>query len=116
MVHPNLIGHRRRDAFINTELILAEFLRLRIFFLPRIILPVILLGIIAWWIVDGYVEGVALGITFPKGWEQVEVLVQDLVLQRGARAVWLWALLPASIGWMIAGNVVRKLEKISCGR
>ena len=27
MVHPNLIGHRRRDAFINTELILAEFLR-----------------------------------------------------------------------------------------
>jgi len=26
MVHPNLIGHRRRDAFINTELILAEFL------------------------------------------------------------------------------------------
>ncbi len=91
-------------------------LRVRIFFLPRIIIPVIVLGIIAWWVVDGYVEGVARGITFPKGWGQAEVLFQDLVLRRGARAIWLWALLPTSIGWMMAGNAVKQFEKVSYRR
>lgn len=91
-------------------------LKLRIFFLPRIILPVIVLGIIAWWTVDGYVETVARGITFPEGWEQVEARFQDLVLRRGARAIWLWTLLPASIGWMMAGNAVKQFEKIAYRR
>ena len=99
-----------------TQSVSPFMLRLRFFFLPRIILPVIVLGIIAWWIMDGYVEGVARGITFPKGWEQVEVLFQNLVLRRGARAVWLWTLLPASIGWMLAGNAVKQFEKIAYGR
>lgn len=91
-------------------------LRIRIFFLPRIIIPVIVLGVIFWWVVDGYVEGLARGIIFTDAWKPFEVVVQDLILRRGARAIWLWTFLPASIGWMMAGKAVKRFDKISYGR
>ena len=85
-------------------------LKLRIFFHPKILIPVVALGFFCWRVVDGLVEEIARQIEFPDGWNHAEVAIRGLILRRGARAVWLWTLLPASVGWMMATKAIKKIE------
>jgi hypothetical protein len=91
-------------------------LQVRIFFSRKILVAVVVLGGIAHFVVDGLVKDCAAGIRFPAGWEVAETRVRFLLERRGARAVWLWTLLPASIGWMLAGNAARRFERLAFGR
>ncbi|WP_353568083.1 hypothetical protein [Haloferula sargassicola] len=91
-------------------------LRLRFFFTKRIFLSVLALGLIFHFAIDGFVKAQIDRIRFPAGWEAAETRVRSLFERRAARVVWLWTLLPASIGWMLAGNAARRFDRLAFSR
>lgn len=91
-------------------------LQARIFFTWKMLFFVIVLGLVAHFAVDGFVKAQTENIRFPTGWEAAEARVRFLFERRAARAVWLWTLLPASIGWMLAGKAARRFEKLAFAR
>jgi hypothetical protein len=87
-------------------------LQARIFFTRKMLSFVIGLGLVAHFAVDGVVKAQTENIRFPAGWDRVRFLLE----RRAARAVWLWTLLPASIGWMVAGHAARQVERLAYAR
>jgi len=87
-------------------------LKLKLFFTPKLLTFMVLGGSIGYLCVDHYVEAVAQALQFSGPWKPLEEFYQNLILDRGSRAVWLWTLLPARIAWMVVAREVRTHERL----
>lgn len=87
-------------------------LKLELFFTPKVLAFVVLGGGIGYLCVDYYVEAVAQTIQFSGPWKPLEGFYQNLILDKGSRAIWLWTLLPARIAWMLVSKAVRIHQRL----
>ena len=73
---------------------------------PKVLVPVIVLGLLGHLFVDAYIRAIAEGLVFNGPLSGLEAPIRDLILDRGARAVWLWTYLPLQIAWLVVSRTV----------
>jgi len=86
--------------------------KLHLFCSFKVLSIVVVLGFLGYFVIDEIIRAVVSTIQFEGPWEAIEAPIQALFLERGNKAAWLWALLPAQIAWLMISATVKKSESL----
>ncbi len=87
-------------------------LKLQLFCSFKVLSIVLILGLLSYFVVDDFLRAVVSTIQFEEPWKAIEAPIQALFLERGNKAAWLWALLPAQITWLMINRAVKKADAL----